>query len=614
MKNNMKNLVTKIQVNMRNLVFIMRIMLDTAPLFLILTIFFSFFSGMGNVAQSFFLSKIIDGLLSAEAFSVVAVYALAIIIFQLLQKLQNRTLFALNRVVTEKISIKMEERILVLADKISLSKMDEPGFLNKMEQARNLTKRTPNSIFMILFGLISLLAGSVGYVVLLGKINIVYVIIIIICSILMFIANNRYEESVMASLFAMSPERRKMEYYSKLLVGRESFEEIKAYDATKFIYNEYERNANKQMVASWSIFKRHTGFYGCAAVVAYFGCALVYLLIIRNAIYGMISIGDMTMFLTACLGFQAALTEMTDGICALPAQLEALSNYREFIDELCRSVPINKYSEIDFSMDESTPIVSVNNLSFVYPNTQRQIINGASFRINPGECVALVGVNGSGKTTLVRLLAGLYDEYQGEIEFKGIDARECNAASRSQMIAVLFQNFIKPSMTVGQAIAYAQVDEKNSEKIRKVLDKVAYQSDKLPHGMNTYLTREFEENGVMPSGGQWQKIALARMFYRKAMLYILDEPSAALDPQAEDEVFRLMNSMKGEHSILFITHRLASVSIADSVIYLSADGRTIQGTHNELMESCPEYFELYQLQAKKYLIERTSDDVGNSTN
>ena len=139
-----------------NLGYILKIMLTTAPLFLVLTLLFSLFSGLGNVAQSFFIGKIVDGVTLSASFLSVIPYAVAIIVFQLLAKLQNRTLFALNRVVTEEISVKMEGDILDLTSSISLSKMDEPGFLNRMEQARNLVKRTPNSVFMILFGAVSL--------------------------------------------------------------------------------------------------------------------------------------------------------------------------------------------------------------------------------------------------------------------------------------------------------------------------------------------------------------------------------------------------------------------------------------------------------------------------
>lgn len=572
-----------------NLTYIMKIMATTAPLFLVLTLLFSLFCGLGNVAQSFFTGKIVDGVTLAASFSSIAAYAIAIIAFQFLAKLQNRTLFALNRVVTEEISVKMERNILNLTGSIPISKMDEPGFLNRVEQARNLVKRTPNSVFMIIFGAISLLAGTVGYVAILSRINFFYVLILIVCSLLIFVANSRYENNVMSFLFATSPERRKMSYFSDLLTKRESFEEIRAYNAAGYFQKEYHQNAQKQLNASRNIFRRYTGFYTVAALLAYTGCAVVYVLIIHSALLKQISLGDMTMFLTACLGFQTGLTELTDGICSLPPQLNALQNYRDLISELEDQKPsVNLHSTI--SSNTENVLVQVENLIFAYPGTEKKVLDGVSFQIKRGECVALVGSNGSGKTTLVRLLCGFYTNYQGKVQIEGTPA-------------VMFQNYLKPSMTVGESIAYDKVNKENQEKIRAALEKSGYPIEILPKGLDTSLTKSFTKEGVIPSGGQWQRLALARMFYQDAPLYILDEPSAALDPQAEDEVFQMLASMKGERSILFITHRLASVSIADQVIYLTPYGEAIQGTHQELMEKCSAYRELYELQANKYFKE-----------
>lgn len=592
-----------------NLKYIMAIMIETAPFFLILTVLSSLFAGLGNVVQSYLLSKIIDGILNMIPFKVIAIYAVVIIIFQLIAKLQNRTLFAMNRVVTEEIGIRMESGILNHAEDIPLSKMDTPGFLNRMEQARGLARQTPNSIFMLLFGAIGFIVGTIGYVVILSQISILYVLILVACSVLIFMANNRYEENVMASLFALSPERRKMGYYADLITKRDSFEEVHAYGAVDYLRKQYQINAKKQLATSRNIFRRYTGFYSIAALVAYAGCALVYLLIIRKAVMGQISIGDTTMFLTACLSFQAGLTELFDGICSLPAQLGILENYRNFMDELTAeregTEEAGKHQPSAVLQEE---LVKVEDLSFAYPNTQRNVLNHVSFQIKPGECVALVGTNGSGKTTLARLLAGFYDCYEGSIVIEGMEAA---SAKECASIAMMFQNYLKPSMTVGESVAYGETDSTNEAAVQEALERSGYPLEHFPEGLATNLTKTFDQKGIIPSGGQWQKLALARMFYRNAPLYILDEPSASLDPQAEDEVFQTLAEMKGEHAILFITHRLASVSVADRVLYLTQEGTLIQGTHKELMECCPAYKDLYETQSKKY-IQGREGNVGDS--
>lgn len=170
---------------------------------------------------------------------------------------------------------------------------------------------------------------------------------------------------------------------------------------------------------------------------------------------------------------------------------------------------------------------------------------------------------------------------------------------------------LKPSMTVGESVAYGETDSTNEAAVQEALERSGYPLEHFPEGLATNLTKTFDQKGIIPSGGQWQKLALARMFYRNAPLYILDEPSASLDPQAEDEVFQTLAEMKGEHAILFITHRLASVSVADRVLYLAQEGTLIQGTHKELMECCPAYKDLYETQSKKY-IQGREGNVGDS--
>ena len=602
----------KPKVFLSNLKYIMKIMLETASLFLILTLLFSLFSGLGNVVQSYFLSKIIDGILDAVPFRLVALYAAGIIVFQLFARLQARTLFALNRVVTEEIGVRMESDILNRVERIPLIKMDDPGFLNRMEQARNLTKRTPNSVFMIIFGAVGLIAGTLGYIGILSRISILYVVILIVCSVLVFLANNRYEENVTEALFAMSPERRKMGYFSDLLTKRDSFEEIRAYQAAGYLRDQYRENAGRQINAFWKIFRRYTGFYGIAALVSYTGCGLVYLFIIRRAISGEISIGDLAMFLTACLSFQAGLTELFDGLCSLPPQLAMLQNYRNFMEELDKATDTRKdvqsvdracHTGMDASADSAScsvartsvqELVKAKGLTFAYPGTGHPVLKQVTFQIRRGECVALVGTNGSGKTTLARLLAGFYDNYEGQLAIGGCEAKGAGDGK----VAVMFQNYLKPSLTVGEAVAYGPVNAENESKIRLALKQSGYPLEGL--NLSTNLTKAFDRNGAIPSGGQWQKLALARMLYQNAELHILDEPSASLDPQAEDEVFRLLAEMKGEKAVLFITHRLASVSIADRVLYLTPEGEMAQGTHTELMAEHPAYRELYETQAKKY--------------
>ena len=595
--NNLKNVFHNVLYNLQ---YVLGFILRIAPLFFVLAILGAIFAGFGGVCQSYLISKILDGIIENRSYTILYIYAIVIILFQVVIKLQNRLLFALNRVVTEEIGNDMEYQILSKLDKIPVSKMDDPKFLSRLEQARNLTKRTPNSVLMQLFGSVSLLVGTIGYVIILGQINFYYILILSISTIWVLIANNKYEDNVMSYLFSMSPQRRKMSYYSDIMLSRENFEEIRSYNAMRYLRYKFQEAAKDQLKASKAIFSKYAYTYAFATCIAYAGCGIVYLLIIYQAIQGKVSIGDTAMFLTACIGFQAGLTELIDGICALPPQLHAIDHYRKTLEELNKSIVVG--TDIKVNTVKDAPLIAVNNLSFAYPGTDKFIIRNATFTLHSGECVALVGKNGSGKTTLVRLLAGLYRQYAGEILIHGIESKEMPDEERKNIMAIMFQNYLKPSLTIGEAISFDNVTVRNAPMIEGALSKSHYSIRDSPNGINTSLTKAFDPDGIIPSGGQWQKLALARMFYQDASLYILDEPSSALDPKAEDEVFRILSEMKGNKTILFITHRLASVSTADRVLFITNDGFILQGTHDELMDSCPDYYDMYMTQASKYQI------------
>ncbi len=239
-------------------------------------------------------------------------------------------------------------------------------------------------------------------------------------------------------------------------------------------------------------------------------------------------------------------------------------------------------------------------VSLAYPGTDAMVLKDTSFAIRTGSTVALVGINGAGKTTVVRLIMGLYDNYSGNIYLGGINARSLSLEKRFEFISVMFQSFLKPNLTLKEAVALGQ--ESDSIIAVNALQNSGFDSDTLEKSLDIPLTKAFSNNGWIPSGGQWQKIAMARMFYRNTPCFVLDEPSSSLDPQAELDMFHTLSSLKGEKTILFITHRLASIIDADEVLFLSAGGHMVQDTHQNLMKNSDEYSALYRAQAERYVL------------
>jgi ATP-binding cassette subfamily B protein len=241
-------------------------------------------------------------------------------------------------------------------------------------------------------------------------------------------------------------------------------------------------------------------------------------------------------------------------------------------------------------------------VSFQYPGTSRLVLNSFDFRLRPGERVALIGENGQGKTTIVKLITRLYDPTGGEILLDGVDLREYNLEDLYTQIGVIFQDFMRYEMTARENIAVGQIQELDHINL---LQEAAHKSladeviSRLPLSYDQMLGRRFE-GGVDLSGGEWQKIALARAYLRKAQLLILDEPTAALDARSEFEVFRRFAELTANKMALFISHRFSTVRMADRIVVLENGKIAEEGSHDQLSRMGGRYAEMFELQAASY--------------
>jgi ATP-binding cassette subfamily B protein len=249
--------------------------------------------------------------------------------------------------------------------------------------------------------------------------------------------------------------------------------------------------------------------------------------------------------------------------------------------------------------------VEFRNVSFTYPGKRSAALNQVSFTIHAGEAVALVGHNGAGKTTLVKLLTRLYEPDEGEILIGGCNIKEYDLETLRQSIGVIFQDYVNYYLTARENIAVGQIDEIEN---RELIGKAARKSganviiERLPQGYETTLGRWFTnlQESTQLSGGEWQKIALARAFMREAQIMILDEPTSALDARAEYDVFQHFRTLTERRTALFISHRFSTVRLADRILVLE-HGRIIEsGTHEELLAGGARYAELFRLQAEAY--------------
>ena len=576
-----------------NFVYALSLIMGASRLYFFLAALMCALSGLYGVVQAVFLKEILNGLTVGAAFARIALCAALILLGLFVNKVVSRLLMALNRIVTDKLSYTLEHNILQAMDHVTAAQMDDPKFQNRVEQTRTLIKNQPNSVFMNMFGILTELVGLAGYFVILTGFHWAAPWILLATAVLLFFVNNQYEENVMAFLFSMSPERRRMGYCAGLITGRDSFEEVRTYGSGEFLRAKYRDSMDRQIGKGWAIFRTNAVRYALAALASYLGCGAVYLWILARAHGGALDLGSVAMLLSACVGIQGLCTELVDGCAVLPASLAALGGYRRFLREM-QSAPEGAKPDAGSAPDPRYA-VQFDRVTFAYPGAEKPVLRETSFAIRPNTTAALVGVNGAGKTTLVKLMMGLYDSYEGHIYLNGRDSRAYTEEERRELLAVMFQNYMKPSFTLEEAVSMGLAAD--GEAVRRALDDSRL-TDSQP--LETPLTKSFSPDGWVPSGGQWQKIALARMLVRNTPMYALDEPSAALDPQSELEVFQTLAELRGEKTILFITHRLASITDADEVIFLSPGGAARQGTHRSLMDGCAEYNALYSAQADRY--------------
>ena len=337
---------------------------------------------------------------------------------------------------------------------------------------------------------------------------------------------------------------------------------------------------------------------GLSEIMLQFFTGFIYVFVCLKALGGAFGIGNIAQYVAAVTGLSTGIRGLITLIGELRLNnsfIEDAFEYMEYPNNMYQgTIPVEKRNDREYTME-------FRNVSFKYPGTEIYALRNVNLKFKIGQRLAVVGMNGSGKTTFIKLMCRLYDPTEGQILMNGIDIRKYDYKEYQNIFSIVFQDFKIFSFTLGQNVAASM--EYDKERVEKCLIEAGF-GDRLaamPHGVDTYMYRDFEKDGVQISGGEAQKIALARALYKNAPFIILDEPTAALDPIAEFEIYSKFNEIVEDKTAIYISHRLSSCRFCDNIAVFD-QGRIVQmGTHEELVaDANGKYYELWHAQAQYY--------------
>jgi ATP-binding cassette subfamily B protein len=489
-------------------------------------------------------------------------------------------------------------RVIEHASRLDITAFENPDYYDRLERAK--AQATDRIAMIQMMGtLTQQVLTTISLAIYIARYSPFLLLLLIAGTIPALLGESHFAFLGYAKNFMQTPLRRKMDYLRDVGGSKEAAKELKLFGLRGFLIDSFSGMANTIFDQNVDLAKRRLWAGALLSMLATAGYYSAYALVLWRTIHGTFAVAVLFVLTSAILQVSANLQQIFVNASGVADQALFLTDLLGFfaMQPTVRSKP--------GAIKIPRPIVhgiEFRNVSFAYPGTTRLVLKDFNFHLHPGERVALIGENGQGKTTIVKLITRLYDPTEGEILIDGVNLREYDMEDLCHEIGVIFQDFMRYEMTARENIAVGRIEEREqldrieSAARMSLADEVVA---KLPEKMEQQLGRRFE-GGVDLSGGEWQRMALARAYLRDAQLLILDEPTSALDARSEQEVFqRFAELTRGKMSLL-ISHRFSTVKMTDRIVVLSHGILTEEGTHDELMRHGGLYAEMFEMQAASY--------------
>ncbi len=574
--------------------------------FTVSTAILSILFGIIPTAIAWVGKLLIDGVVAAikqsgggetttHVIELVVVQFVLLAISSLLQTVRDINQQALQELTSRRIQLMLMQH----ANRLDLSFFENPAFYDLLTQAQNQATFRPTQMVQQMFNLLRSLITFLSLIALIASLGWIVALAALISPIPSFIASSRYGWQGFMISRRQSPDRRRMMYFLDLLTKDTYNKEIKLFNLGQYFTDKWEEisirfyKENRALVKSRYLM----GFvWGSLSIVVTSG---TYLYVALGTIAGRLTLGDLTFYSQAVGQVQNSLSSILGGLSDMYENSLYLSNLYDFLDYTPQIQDAPSARPLALPLREG---MEFRHVSFTYPGKDEAALRDVSFFIKRDEAIALVGQNGAGKTTIVKLLTRLYDPDSGEILIDGVNIKEYTLDSLRAAIGVIFQDYVTYFFSARDNIGVGKLEEREN---RELIETSAGKSGadavigRLPRGYDTTLGRWFDE-GYQLSGGEWQKMALARAFMRDAAILVLDEPTASLDARSEYEIFANMKELTRGKMALFISHRFSTVRLADRIFVLDGGIITESGTHEELLTLGGTYAELFNLQAAAY--------------
>lgn len=512
--------------------------------------------------------------------------------------LLTRIIDYLDSLLADKYTRYVSIRVMKHAAELDLLAYEDPVFYDRLDRARvQATDRL--GMIQSIGRLVQQIATVVSLSISIMLFSPWLMLLLVAGIVPAFLGESHFAFLGYAKNFRQTPIRRQLDYLRILGGSREAAKELKLFNLNGFLTERFTRLSDEIYTENVGLSRRRLIAGSFLSLIGTAGYYSAYVFVIWRTLTGALSIGTLTFLSGAILQASTNIQQIFSTLSGIADQALFLTDLLAFFDmqPTIRSKPN--------ALITPRPIVrgfEFREVSFRYPGSPRLILDRMNFSLRPGERVALIGENGQGKTTVVKLITRLYDPSEGQILLDGVDLREYSLEDLYREIGVIFQDFMRYELKARENIAVGRVEEINNLELLRMAARKSMADTvigRLPKGYDQMLGGRFD-GGLDLSGGEWQKVALARAYLRDAQLLILDEPTAALDAKSEFEVFRRFAELTTGKMALFISHRFSTVRMADRIVVLDKGRIAEEGSHDQLARMGGRYAEMFEMQAASY--------------